>query len=275
MKRAFTLIELLVVIAIIAILAAILFPVFAQAKAAAKKTQALSNTKQTYTGVLIYLGDSDDTYPMGVGPDWWGPSTGNWIEATKPYIKSVPILRDPSDSLQTGGWPSWFLGSGIVPISFAANGWQQWTSGTGWAVFGLMGMNQSSSNPGGGWMGRCITNASSVTTPAETVALAERFGSHTIFGPGNFFDGVDGWGWDTAPGISGLIPDGSKTATSFTTADWKFVIKNQQFGGVTPAYGDKIATFAYADGHAKAIDPRSTNPNPSTQPQNNQWNAFR
>lgn len=63
MKKAFTLIELLVVIAIIAILAAILFPVFAQAKEAAKKTQAISNTKQMGTATLIYAADYDDTFP--------------------------------------------------------------------------------------------------------------------------------------------------------------------------------------------------------------------
>jgi len=65
MKRlGFTLIELLVVIAIIAILAAILFPVFAQAKVAAKKTACLSNVKQMATAVQLYLGDSDDSYPL-------------------------------------------------------------------------------------------------------------------------------------------------------------------------------------------------------------------
>ncbi|MEL4411502.1 prepilin-type N-terminal cleavage/methylation domain-containing protein, partial [Shewanella algae] len=63
MKRAFTLIELLVVIAIIAILAAILFPVFAQAKAAAKKSACLSNTKQIGTAFNLYLADYDDTTP--------------------------------------------------------------------------------------------------------------------------------------------------------------------------------------------------------------------
>jgi len=63
MKRAFTLIELLVVIAIIAILAAILFPVFAQAKEAAKKTASLSNAKQTGTSTMIYIADSDDVFP--------------------------------------------------------------------------------------------------------------------------------------------------------------------------------------------------------------------
>src|SRR5580658_1891207 len=62
MQRGFTLIELLVVIAIIAILAAILFPVFAQAKEAAKKTACLSNTKQMGTATYIYLNDYDDTF---------------------------------------------------------------------------------------------------------------------------------------------------------------------------------------------------------------------
>ncbi len=64
MKRAFTLIELLVVIAIIAILAAILFPVFAQAKAAAKKTVCLSNVKQQALAFTMYANDNDDWTPM-------------------------------------------------------------------------------------------------------------------------------------------------------------------------------------------------------------------
>lgn len=65
-KRAFTLIELLVVIAIIAILAAILFPVFAQAKLAAKKTQTLAQFKQVGTAANIYITDSDDTFPLSM-----------------------------------------------------------------------------------------------------------------------------------------------------------------------------------------------------------------
>ena len=63
MKNAFTLIELLVVIAIIAILAAILFPVFAQAKLAAKKITSVSNQKQQGLGLIMYAGDYDDMYP--------------------------------------------------------------------------------------------------------------------------------------------------------------------------------------------------------------------
>jgi prepilin-type N-terminal cleavage/methylation domain-containing protein len=61
--RAFTLIELLVVIAIIAVLAAILFPVFARAREKARATACLSNVKQIATGIMIYIQDYDETYP--------------------------------------------------------------------------------------------------------------------------------------------------------------------------------------------------------------------
>jgi prepilin-type N-terminal cleavage/methylation domain-containing protein/prepilin-type processing-associated H-X9-DG protein len=92
-RKAFTLIELLVVIAIIAILAAILFPVFAQAKAAAKKTADLSNAKQHGLAVVMYAADNDDTYvrhvykrPNAAIGGWNTPFT--WREAVQPYVKS-------------------------------------------------------------------------------------------------------------------------------------------------------------------------------------------
>ena len=89
-RRAFTLIELLVVIAIIAILAAILFPVFTQAKVAAKKTQSLSNVKQLGTSMQIYMSNSDDYLPMS---EYGGGSAaaGNyisWATMIYPYVKN-------------------------------------------------------------------------------------------------------------------------------------------------------------------------------------------
>src|SRR5688500_2386059 len=65
-KRAFTLIELLVVIAIIAILAAILFPVFARAREAARKASCGSNIRQLGLGMLMYAQDNDETFPNGI-----------------------------------------------------------------------------------------------------------------------------------------------------------------------------------------------------------------
>lgn len=102
MKKAFTLIELLVVIAIIAILAAILFPVFAQAKAAAKKAADLSNMKQLGTGIAIYMNDYDDIYPPAASIDT--NNTTNiapvWSSkvVTGPYIKNTQIFQSPVDS---------------------------------------------------------------------------------------------------------------------------------------------------------------------------------
>ena len=75
-KGGFTLIELLVVIAIIAILAAILFPVFAQAKSAAKKTAAISNFKQAGTAVAMYSSDYDGGYMLSNSGSIGGPGWG-------------------------------------------------------------------------------------------------------------------------------------------------------------------------------------------------------
>src|ERR1700722_11124416 len=92
--RAFTLIELLVVIAIIAILAAILFPVFAQAKASAKKTVCISSQKQLGLAIVMYTGDVDDTYPMDQWYDNTTPSAPQvrWQESVRPYIKNGTIF---------------------------------------------------------------------------------------------------------------------------------------------------------------------------------------
>jgi prepilin-type N-terminal cleavage/methylation domain-containing protein len=104
--RAFTLIELLVVIAIIAILAAILFPVFAQAKIAAKKTVALSNAKQIATANFIYMNDYDDSlikefFGFPADCSSWGSTYFNWRYAMQPYVaKSTGLLSDPTNPFQ-------------------------------------------------------------------------------------------------------------------------------------------------------------------------------
>lgn len=98
-RKAFTLIELLVVIAIIAILAAILFPVFTQAKEAAKKTRGLSNLKQNALSVLMYVSDEDGIFPQSA---YFVPAAPrvkvfSAFDAVMPYSKNRDILKNPSD----------------------------------------------------------------------------------------------------------------------------------------------------------------------------------
>jgi len=110
MRRAFTLIELLVVIAIIAILAAILFPVFTQAKTAAKKAACLTQQRQVGIGLMQYIADNDDRiffFAHNVDPSRTQPLVpfgatreNRWWNQIQPYTKSISILASPSDAGQ-------------------------------------------------------------------------------------------------------------------------------------------------------------------------------
>jgi prepilin-type N-terminal cleavage/methylation domain-containing protein/prepilin-type processing-associated H-X9-DG protein len=94
MRKGFTLIELLVVIAIIAILAAILFPVFAKAREKARQTSCLNNVRQLTTGFLSYIQDYDEHLPMYADASYtWG-----WQAVIAPYTKNTQIQHCPSST---------------------------------------------------------------------------------------------------------------------------------------------------------------------------------
>ena len=139
MKRAFTLIELLVVIAIIAILAAILFPVFAQAKVAAKGAASISNIKQLGISQQIYSADYDDMPVLTGYVAATAPLNGilGWGHLVYPYVKSGPIYQDPLTTAERWtGAPDYLVQSWYTQYGYAYqvhsptlyNGGTTWTA---------------------------------------------------------------------------------------------------------------------------------------------------
>mgnify|MGYP003752517151 CR=1 FL=1 len=135
-SRGFTLIELLVVIAIIAILAAILFPVFAKAREKARQSSCLSNLKQLCTSFRMYVQDYDETWPLNAYTLAGGAGSGStsngttelWYHTLLPYVKNDQIFVCPSARTYvalppgTGGKPAY--------SSAAGYGWPAWHVGT-------------------------------------------------------------------------------------------------------------------------------------------------
>jgi len=167
-NRAFTLIELLVVIAIIAILAAILFPVFAQAKFAAKKTADLSNAKQIGLAYKMYGIDSDDTMPIfyayNSDPTIYTPAQHKGVEVLLlAYSKNKEIFKSPLDT----GSPYLPLDPG--PMAHGASTYFQ-AYGTSYRFDHCMftqAANESSQN-NGFYTTTQVVNESSVEFPADT-----------------------------------------------------------------------------------------------------------
>jgi len=157
-RKGFTLIELLVVIAIIAILAAILFPVFATAREKARQTACLSNMKQMGLAFIQYTQDYDERAPEGIcTPLNAGGSREHWAAALNPYMKSANIYTCPSD-------PTNPASSTNIVMSYAIN-----------ANFGIDQTSDSQS-------------MSQFTAPSVTVLLVEIRG----FGRGNLSDATQG-----------------------------------------------------------------------------------
>ena len=161
-KRGFTLIELLVVIAIIAILAAILFPVFARAREKARANTCLSNMKQLTLGVLMYANDFDERMPPAMA-GWANPP--GWASNVYPYVRSVQIYQCPDIINQGTQYYNPIPGS-----SPAANFPKS---------YNISACGNICGNPPSSYDGRYCRYMAEMPKPAETIVLTEGIGDWT------------------------------------------------------------------------------------------------
>ena len=219
-KSAFTLIELLVVIAIIAILAAILFPVFARARENARRASCQSNLKQIGLGILQYTQDYDEKYPMF---QWNGSGNGavdianSWRRTTFPYVKSTQIYECPSNTYsgrnaydsennQMAVLPA---GSPRFPSSYTINGAGNPIGGTP--------VSETSAPPN-----YAPTTLAAIADPAQTIVVCEY----------SWVDNRLNW------------YDGCATNVNCNGLYFKGHLGN--------------SNFLFTDGHVKALKPTST-----------------
>jgi len=255
---AFTLIELLVVIAIIAILAAILFPVFAQAREKARQTSCLSNMKQVSLAVLMYVQDYDETYPKA---DFWdtgqpfplGYNLWSGTNVTQPYIKNKQALLCPDDN---GG----VVDPGIiaalpatrrpVPSSYMPNSISPWYTGA--VMFGV-------ANPQGlfelddAYTGLTLsaTTLAAVNRPADVVMLTEgkRDFQNWWCGSPNYEDNETDWCFWSNIGIY------DESYVDLFVYAPQLAVSNSYDARLIPVFHKHtgMSNYALSDGHVKAM----------------------
>jgi prepilin-type N-terminal cleavage/methylation domain-containing protein/prepilin-type processing-associated H-X9-DG protein len=212
-RTGFTLIELLVVIAIIAILAAILFPVFAKAREKARQTSCLSNTRQLATAILSYAQDCDETMSPRAGRYANGGYI-HWIGLHQPYIKNTQIAICPSH--QTG----WQIDSWSQSGSYGLNAYYGHGMSMGCPKHAPFGEQGPSNN------NDFSATLAEIRSPADTIATGDTTGGDRIFRCPSAYD----------------VP-------SFTPGDPDYLGDCHQLTG----RHNNVCNLAFTDGHAKGM----------------------
>jgi len=256
-RRGFTLIELLVVIAIIAILAAILFPVFAQARERARAAACLSNVKQIGTGLMMYVQDHDESYPAPFNQIAPINNPSRRIDRipmdqqVQPYIKNDQVWACPSDPVAINANTEYWDGKYDPARNGGVNkrrtygyvgriNTRERAAGTG--PSGAGGQPDPNTGIAGDWSQ--ANSLASIEAPADTIALVESSaqGDGWNMGTpwGSLFTGCDTW---KLPG-RGLKQDAALApGCGIYTADNRAPYKG---------HFDK-GNYIFADGHAKSM----------------------
>ena len=221
-RKGFTLIELLVVIAIIAILAAILFPVFAKVREKARQVSCESNEKQLGLGFTQYTQDYDELMPQGNANNRGGQG---WASQVYPYVKSTGVYMCPDDVARGGVNPTTY------PVSYGYN------------------LNLT---PALSQNGTTYNTLAALNAPAKTVLLFEVSG--IVADPTNRADqnSVSGWG------IDGNNGSGSFQNITYATGCMGLSPNpcNNQIAGTTTGRHTDGSNFLFNDGHVKFMRPR-------------------
>jgi prepilin-type N-terminal cleavage/methylation domain-containing protein/prepilin-type processing-associated H-X9-DG protein len=255
LRRGFTLIELLVVIAIIAILAAILFPVFAQAKLSAKKSASISNGKQIGLGMLMYSADYDDYFPM-LEHDAPFTAANTWPKLAQPYVKNWLIFRDPTDGDANDNQyraNCWFCSVPATTDQLDTMRGYQSSYGYNYA-FLAPGRNVNGVDIYGGGVSQ-----TQISQVADTVMLIDGTAWGAAGATPNCRGTGGGWYSVDAPAILDSTGFNYSTTTLFNWG-WFFDPSHgcswQRYGGAYNRYAGKF-NVTWSDGHVKTREPLS------------------
>ncbi len=256
-KSGFTIMELLVVISIVAILALVLFPVYAKARANRGTLVCANHEKQIALAILQYTSDADGTFPIGVQEDW----NNSWPVAISPYLHSLESFHCPEDH---GDPASWLIPWAGIPNSYAANGILNGTDTNGDEhgfpadALGIMAVVQPLVPE---WQIPGVHKLAAVTRPANTILIGEKHNSDITFaagagnvtgwGPGSLVQAVTFWDW-AAPSE---IPLATRPPAAYP---------NGPNGCISAHHEGGRANFAFCDGHVKLMSPALTNPHGGT-----------
>ena len=250
-QSGFTLIELLVVIAIIAILAAILFPVFAKVREKARQTSCTSNLKQMGLGLTQYIQDNDETFPS----NFWHNDGRGWAGSIYPYVKSTGVYKCPDDSTPISN-NAQGLGDIDYPISYGLNG------------------NLTKRNT---WVGPQVNTLASLNAPANTVQVFEIVGLQApVDGNKGAIEGQSVVACGADAGGDGGFDPGTTSQLHYATGQLgnpPRITGSTTYENIKSGRHTDASNFLLADGHVKWLRGTSVssgpNANTSTDAQNN------